>query len=351
MLISRLPPRSIRGCWGSHIPSDGRKSGRRERIASIAYDLSLMAQLFTGSMEPSVQRVCNGETIAAYDHLLFLNRNPGDSSGIRREETYHIWAMIPSRGSSGEIIATMNPSFETTSRVLAERRLGTIRDLVLTLSLTRTHKEFFDAALGSLGRNPCDMPFVICYSCRVVEPPKRAPLAKGIRREESYENRSIPSFHLEYQGSLGISKGHACAPAEVTFTSDRSFESYDQASQWECNSSASSSATVQPDEHSPWPFREACLTGKPIFVPDLGSRLTGFERRGWDEDPRAAVVIPIAKEGGRPQAVLIIGLNPRRPFDEAYASWLQLIAKQLATHIAITEGYSNEVAKTHELAQ
>lgn len=285
-----------------------------------------------------------------------MNRTPNDPSGIRREETYHIWAMIPSRGSSGEVIAMMHPSFETTSRVLAERRLGTLRDLVLTLSLTRTHEEFFDASLASLGRNPCDLPFVICYSCRIVEPQKRAPQTKGIWKEvEPSENKSLQMLRLEHRGSLGVPKGHVCAPAEITLMVDRPLDQSDLTSQWETSSSAASSATAaqtfQADEHLPWPFQEACATGMPIFIPDLGSRHVGFEQRGWDERPRSAVVIPISTDGSLPQAVLIVGLNPRRPFDDAYANWLQLIAKQLATHIAITKGYSDEIAKTHELAQ
>ena len=106
---------------------------------------------------------------------------------------------------------------------------------------------------------------------------------------------------------------------------------------------------VNPD--FPWPFREACLSRKPVFVFDLAPLLDGYERRGWEDDPIAGVVIPITKDEGVPRAVLIVGLNPRRPFDSAYANWLQFIARQLATHIAITEGYANEVAKAQELAQ
>ncbi|KAF7977245.1 hypothetical protein HWV62_4357 [Athelia sp. TMB] len=307
------------------------------------------------TLEPSVRRVRKGETIAAYDHLLFMDRSPNDPAGIRREETYHIWAMIPSRGSSGEIIAMMHPSFETTSRVLAERRLGTLRDLVLSLSLTRTHEEFFDATLASLGQNPCDLPFVICYSCRVVEPQKRPSQAQGIWKEvDPAEGKAAQMLRLEHRGSLGVPKGHVCAPADITLMIDRQ-DPADTSSQWETASSAASSATAahafQADEHLPWPFQEACVTGIPIFIPDLGSRHVGFEQRGWDERPRSAVVIPIATDGGLPQAVLVVGLNPRRPFDEAYANWLQLVAKQLATHIAITKGYTDEIAKTHELAQ
>ena len=63
------------------------------------------------------------------------------------------------------------------------------------------------------------------------------------------------------------------------------------------------------------------------------------------------MVIPAITDGSQPQVVLIVGLNPRWPFRETYANWLQLIGKQPVTHIAIVKGYETEVAKMKELAQ
>lgn len=306
------------------------------------------------SLEPSLRRVWHGETVATYDNLLFMSRGNNDPSGMQREETYHIWAMIPSRGTSGEVIAWLNPSFETTSRVVAERRLGTLRDLVLTLSLTRTFEEFFTSTMNSLGKNPCDLPFIIAYSVKVLEPQQKRPAMRkpGPHPIEKPEPQSIV---LELQGTLGVPENHSSAPSEVKLMVDRTPESSDQGSQSDSVSSTGSNATAkqtfQPDEGLPWPFQEACSTCKPIFIPDLGARHSSFEQRGWDEAPRSAVVIPITTDGSLPQALLIVGLNPRRPFNETYANWLQLIAKQLATHIAIVKGYAEEVAKTQELAQ
>ena len=278
-----------------------------------------------------------------------MDRDSHNPLGIRREETYHIWAGVPTRGSSGEIIATVNPSFETTSRVLAERRLGTVRDLALTLSITRTREEFFDATLGSLGRNPYDLPFIICYSCQLVVPPKQTPFVKGVWKEVSYQSQIPASFHLQYQGSLGVPRGHPCVPAQVRFFVDPAFQPEFRTPQRDSTPSPGHPPEI--DGNFPWPFRESCLTGKPVYVSDVERWRDGLEPRGWEDDPRGAVVIPILKPGESPQAVLIVGLNPRRPFDSPYADWLQLIAKQLATHISITEAYSNEVAKAHEMAR
>lgn len=234
---------------------------------------------------------------------------------------------------------------------------------MLTLSVTRTSEDFFEAIIGSLGRNPWDLPFVLCYAVTAVQQeqgqsgkagvPKPDPMMRRDSGRSVDSRSSGETLRLDYRGSIGAAKGHPSVPSEVVFTIDKSDSS--EGSQSETASSADSSVTAtagyQPDDNLPWPFQEACSTCKPIFVPDLGNRIAGFEQRGWDEQPRSAVVIPILTDGAQPQTVLIVGLNPRRPFGETYANWLQLIGKQLATHIAIVKGYETEVAKTQELAQ
>lgn len=54
------------------------------------------------------------------------------------EETYHIWSYIPFRDRAGQVVGYENTSFETTARVIAERRLATMRDLAQISQLCRT---------------------------------------------------------------------------------------------------------------------------------------------------------------------------------------------------------------------
>jgi hypothetical protein len=67
-----------------------------------------------------------------------------------------------------------------------------------------------------------------------------------------------------------------------------------------------------------WPFPEAFQTKKAVYVEPLPKSLVqNYEVRGWGDAPRAAVVIPIAGDGDElPLAVLILGVNTRRPYDE-----------------------------------
>ena len=50
---------------------------------------------------------------------------------------------------------------DTTSRVIAERRLGTLRDMVQTTSTAQTVAAFYEAAIVSFSRNPYDFPFLV----------------------------------------------------------------------------------------------------------------------------------------------------------------------------------------------
>lgn len=100
-----------------------------------------LAQLVPGVQE--------GRTEVRYDALLFLVKDGGMTY-----ETYFTWAWIPVFDSSGKFIAASNPSIEATARVIAERRLGTLRDVVQTTSLARRIPDFCKAAIAGLARNP-----------------------------------------------------------------------------------------------------------------------------------------------------------------------------------------------------
>src|SRR6185295_5859182 len=52
-----------------------------------------------------------------------------------------------------------------------------------------------------------------------------------------------------------------------------------------------------------------------------------------------------------PNGRLVIGLNPRRPFDEQYASFLDLVAGQLATSIANAKAHEEERRRSEALAE
>lgn len=92
-----------------------------------------------------------------------------------------------------------------------------------------------------------------------------------------------------------------------------------------------------------WPIREALQCKRLILVEDISILIKDYPIRVWDELPNAAIVVPISSdsEEGIPSAVLVLGLNIRRPFDEEYESFI-VRQLNLATIEQITEHLSSK---------
>lgn len=78
-------------------------------------------------------------------------------------------------------MAAVNDAFETTDRVLGDRRLGTLRDLALTTSRATCVEEYYQMALEALSRNSYDLPFALVWSAQIEHnPSKKHALGKDI---------------------------------------------------------------------------------------------------------------------------------------------------------------------------
>ena len=248
---------------------------------------------------------------------------------------------IPQFDASGRFVAASNPSYESTARVIAERRLGTLRDVVQTTALARRVPEFCKSAIAGISRNPYDLPFGIIYSVTQAE---RSSTARG--------SSKISHVQISLEAAIGVPDGHPSAPASVRLRPVVSATPEASSS-----SSGASSSTAEPvyadDAGLPWPFHEAISSLKPVFVQDAASRVQGFKPRGWDEPCRSAIVLPIgtSEEDDHPQALLIVGLNPRLEWDETQAIFFQLLGRQLATGLATVVSYEQAEAKATEMAQ
>lgn len=100
-----------------------------------------------------------------------------------------------------------------------------------------------------------------------------------------------------------------------------------------------------------WPFSEAVQCQEVIHVENLDERLvSGFERRGWGDLPREAVVIPISLGGNTvPSAVLVIGINPRMPYDATYRGDMDIFRMSLGSALRATLGREAEVKRAEPL--
>lgn len=89
-----------------------------------------------------------------------------------------------------------------------------------------------------------------------------------------------------------------------------------------------------------WPFEAAFSTRRAVLVDDVSDYMVeGFETRGWGEPARQAVVIPIYIDNNElPSAIVVMGLNSRRPYDKDYSDWIDLTRLSLNSLLTAVKG-------------
>ena len=245
-----------------------------------------------GPMLDSVFRT--GEATWSEDLLLVMDRR------LPREETYFTFSYSPIRGDKDKIDGIFCACYETTGRVIGERRLQTLRDLG-RISVKST-EEACNAALNTLAKNRYDVPFVLIYLTD--EDGKRARLV-CVR---------------------GLQEGDVGAPKEIVV------------------SAAGSSLT--------WPFHKVFETGTLQAVSDVIERFGQLPGGPWPEPCRAAVVLPIGATGyTKPIGFLVAGLSPRRTVDAEYLSFFELTVGHIGTAISNARAFQEERKRAEALAE
>jgi PAS domain S-box-containing protein len=100
--------------------------------------------------------MATGEATWSVDQPLPINRH-----GFLEEAFFtYSYSPIPDRGGVGGVLLV---TFETTDRVLAERRLRALRELAAETAKARSADEACARAAGVLSGNPSDLPFCLLY--------------------------------------------------------------------------------------------------------------------------------------------------------------------------------------------
>jgi PAS domain S-box-containing protein len=80
--------------------------------------------------------------------------------------------------------------------------------------------------------------------------------------------------------------------------------------------------------------------------------IEGIEWRGFGDPCRAVVVCPIHPTTGETiLGFLVIGVNPRRPYDDDYSLFIQLLSRQLATSMASAMLFEEEIRRGQRAAR
>lgn len=240
---------------------------------------------------PVIQVVMeHGEPVSA-DHLaLSLMRNG------YLEEAYFAFScsgIHDDRGTVGGVFVTCS---ETTERILSERRLRTLRDLAQRTMHARTTEQVSEISMQTLSSDSADIPLALLY------------LGKpGGRRE------------ARLAGALGIDQDTAAAPLVIDLEKPA-------------------------EKQGTWPIAEVVRTGQPRLITDLSSRFGTLHPKGWPEPVRAAMILPLAGSGKvRAHGALVMGLSPRRPIDDEYRGFFDLVAMQVSA--ALSNAHAHELER------
>lgn len=230
--------------------------------------------------------------------LLFLERR-----GFP-EETYHTFSYSPVPGDNGGIGGMLCVVTEDTERAISERRLRSLRELAArTTEEAKSAEDACQSAARILANNPHDLPFVLIYLI----------------------DADSKIAHLA--GATGLSPGTTAAPAEVNLSAAQ-------------------------ESKSAWPLPRVLQTGCAEIVTGMTSWLGPTSVGVYPELPHTAAVLPLRKSGQDNLAgVLVVGVSPRRPFDDDYRGFLDLLAGQISVAIANARAYEEERHRAEALAE
>ncbi|KAI1850884.1 hypothetical protein JX266_003549 [Neoarthrinium moseri] len=274
------------------------------------------SELWDGVVELFAECARTGISIRKDDDYLPIHRH-----GFL-EETFYSWSWTPLYGGTKRILGFYNAPFETTQAVLRERRMQTISKVGVYMSRARSVKQFWNLLLEALEDNHYDVPFALLYSVGEGEDNDQSSTSSG---------STISMKCCYFEGALGIPAGHEAAPQQLDLK--RSREGFIPA------------------------FREAMRTREPTLLHTRDGTLPeelldGVEWRGFGDPCDKAVIFPVRPTNGESVlAFLVLGVNPRRPYDDGYKAFANMLHRQLATSLASFMLYEDEVRRSRDAAE
>lgn len=244
------------------------------------------------------------------DEWRFFVEKPDGSS----EEKYLKWSIIPII-ERNRCLGFIQPIQDTTSMRLWERRTKMLIDLGDMLVTARDVKSFWIKLIQELEacQPTYDIPLAILYSVE--------------------DDSHMPSMGkaCQLEGCLGVPEGHPIAPPKL-----------------QLGKSSQGLSTA---------FEKALQSQNPLLLqikdgslPE--SLLDGLHWRGFEDPCREVVICPIrpTKEE-RVLGLLLLGLNPRRPYDNDYRQYISLLGQKLTTTLASTVLLEEEARRGRNIAE
>ena len=230
----------------------------------------------------------SGRATWSEDLLLTMNRHD------YWEETYWTYSYSPLHDDDGAVLGVFTAVSDTTERVIGERRLAALQDLGAQAGSARSVAEACQLVVKALERARQDVPFAAIY----------------LRRPGSDEP------------VLMASAPHEAVPVPL------------------------------PAGPGGWPVEEVLRSGEPVTVSDVTARFGELPAGGWPAPPAQARVLPLVGEtGGQATGVIVLAASAGHALDEAYESFLSLVAQQTAALVNGAVAYQVQQRRAEELAE
>jgi two-component sensor histidine kinase len=239
------------------------------------------------------QVMTTGEATWFEDFLYIMNRN------LPHEECFFTFSYSALRNDSGVIDGILCICYETTSSVIGNGRLRTLRDLARTVAIAKSPEDACALAAEVLEANPQDIPFSLLY---LVEP-------------------------VGKQARLIASSGFADEGEAARLT-----------------------INLASQQNYPWPVQRGLASESVLEIDDLPGRFGPLPGGSWPESPERALIVPL-HSAGRFRGFLMAGLSTRRIVDANYRDFLDLVAGHISTAIANASALQEEGKRAEARAE
>jgi PAS domain S-box-containing protein len=246
-----------------------------------------------GPMLESV--VASGRATWSVDMEQFLDRK------LRKEEVFMTFSFAPILAADGKTVdGIFCPCSESTGQVVGARRLETLRKLGVRAAEARTVEAACQQAAAVMGENTRDIPVAAIYV--IGENCDEAMLCAA----------TLPEGVHPFPGSVSASED---------------------------------------DLDSPWPLASVLRTKQSAECADLVEWGVRLPAGPWPEPTRHAFAFPLHAAENQLVGLLLVGVSPRRPLDDDYRVFFDLLTSHLVTAVGNAHAHEQEMRRSEALAE
>jgi len=263
------------------------------------------------------------------------------------EECFVDYTFVPIPGPDKNVIGFYHTAVDTTIQNLSRRRTQTLIDIGDNAGAARNMKDYWEAVLRGFESNIWDIPYAIAYEFQNYSDKDSISSDHHDLDSQSLGSGSNKSGSISCSNSsAGIRIPRSCSLAGVI---------------GKHIGEVPLSLDVR-DEGDPFHqvVKKATKSGQLTEVNLNGEELPGWlvskrPGRAFEEPCKSAVIMPIRPttrndaEGKNAIGFVIVGLNPRREFDQDYERYARLWCRQLATSAASVVLLEQEMARQKQL--